>query len=728
MSIREQQDRLMEKIRHLMYVKEDSLPSRVLVIRDELESLAAGTRSQKLLDDLQRSLEELIARLDSRLTPSEIVRLTRSPERFTLEDVVHHIYSNAEEIGSRHNLTNDGAIVVYKAEIDRRRTNGQVTTEPVLVIGHEKGRDEHFRNGGAANPFGNQRARQYMEAAQLGRGVPVHLFVTTPGAIPDEEPLSAWREIAQNLYVMAGLSVPTVAVNIGEGGSGGAEALFMVDFRAMTSKAWHTVISPEGAGAIRNRFKLPVPQKVIDEFAEQVKLTAKDNLRHGIVDRIIPEPPFGATRSDFEFFDELRYEMIRMTDQVVLSTRRFRSAGSYLKRQGDYRTSGGEFSEHVPWQLSSGERRALVRRRQERYIEMASEFLHEGSLGFRAGEFLVHMLRKSLRSAGRKTIYFTSAREQITQLTDEVATRVPQTGRLSDIVQRLFPGKTARQRPVRVEPEFSRLYEFDDIRYLKLDDAAEVCITEPEQHCPDIWKPDLFGELKGVCPNCDYHFPMNYQWCLELFFDPGSVRQFNSHIAAINPLRFRGVDERLQRYRESTGRRSAADTFEAKVNGRELTVFALNGHFWGGSVGAAEIEKFVRAIRRAGELGLPFLAYVHNTVGIRIEEGSVGLAAMPKGVAAVRKFIDNGGKYTVLYDHSSFAGPVASFLGCSPDQYGIMSSNLGFAGPKVIEFTTGEQVPPDYHSILNALGRGHIQNVWDRREAKDRLYRALDGR
>ena len=81
--------------------------------------------------------------------------------------------------------------------------------------------------------------------------------------------------------------------------------------------------------------------------------------------------------------------------------------------------------------------------------------------------------------------------------------------------------------------------------------------------------------------------------------------------------------------------------------------------------------------------------------------------------------------YIVVYDNNSFAGPVASFLGCSSYQFAIKSSRIGFAGPRVIRETTGEDVAPNYHCATNALRRGHIQGIWDRREFRGNLYNAL---
>jgi acetyl-CoA carboxylase carboxyl transferase subunit beta len=98
---------------------------------------------------------------------------------------------------------------------------------------------------------------------------------------------------------------------------------------------------------------------------------------------------------------------------------------------------------------------------------------------------------------------------------------------------------------------------------------------------------------------------------------------------------------------------------------------------------------------------------------------------MPKCTLAVREYIDSGGLYIVVYDNNSYAGPIASFLGCSPYQFAIRSAKIGFAGPRVIRETTDQDVPPNYHGAKNALKRGHIQGIWDRRDFRKNLHEAL---
>ena len=163
----------------------------------------------------------------------------------------------------------------------------------------------------------------------------------------------------------------------------------------------------------------------------------------------------------------------------------------------------------------------------------------------------------------------------------------------------------------------------------------------------------------------------------------------------------------------------------AQADGTKLVVAMLMGTFRGGSFGAAEGYKFVEAAALAAKKRYPFLAYVHGTAGIRIQEGTHGVIQMPRCTVAVRRYIESGGLYLVLYDTNSFAGPVASFLGCAPYQFAVRSSNIGFAGPGVIKETTGMDIPPKYHRSYRALSRGHIQGIWDRRQIRANLKQAL---
>ena len=197
------------------------------------------------------TLEDLFTfaenRLEAELTPMDMVRIVRHPQRICLRDILENVYDNYTEIGSKDEHSIDPAMVIARAYITRRRGKRTVN-QSVMVIGQEKGHGEEFRNGGSVKPWGNAKALHYMKVAET-ENIPVHTYVFTPGSYPIEDTPGAAQQIAANLYGMASLRVPVVSV-ISEGGSGGAEAIALADRRIMLSHGYYSVISPEGAAAI----------------------------------------------------------------------------------------------------------------------------------------------------------------------------------------------------------------------------------------------------------------------------------------------------------------------------------------------------------------------------------------------------------------------------------------------------------------------------------------------
>ncbi|NDY41716.1 acetyl-CoA carboxylase carboxyl transferase subunit alpha/beta [Dissulfurirhabdus thermomarina] len=710
----------------------DELLERVHRLKESVFDLSEAALFEEL-----RLLEERISFLEDRtaekLTPAEIVNIVRSPQRFTLGDILENVYDSYTELGGEGDCNVDPAVVVARAILNRRVKN-RVYSHQVMVIGHEKGRGEEFRNGGCAKPWGNEKALRYMKVAEI-EGIPIHFFIFTPGSYPIEDFPGAAQQIARNLYKMAGLRVPMVSF-ISEGGSGGAEAIGLADLRLMGSRGYYSVISPEGAAAIEGKIRegQKVPKELVDHCAAQLRMTAADNLRLGTVDRIVEEPPLGARREDYGFFRRLRYEMIRATDEVVLKTKSFRAFRAYaLKSQGrEGDPVPDEFDVLVGWELTDLEKDRLVELRSKKYRDMARRFLkeHQGGLSKGLGRARdiaarsYYELRYGLLRAHQRQV-----QKVIEEVSSEGSVFLRKvTEPVKAAYDFVFPKPKRPAKAVRTDGADTSIFVEEWETYvspLANEDRTVSCPNAARRGCQDLWVPDLYGEFCGVCPTCGHHFPLEYHWYLENLFDKGSVREFNAHIAAGNPLGFEGFDKRLRRDVKKTGRRSSMITFDAKVQGIKLVVAMLYSDFRNGTVGSAEGEKFVRACDRARTTRRPLLAYIHTTGGIRIHEGTLGVIQMPKCTVAVREYIESGGLYIVVYDNNSYAGPVASFLGCSLYQFAIRSSRIGFAGPRVIRETTGEDVPPDYHSAKNALRRGHIQGIWDRKEFRKNLFNAL---
>jgi len=730
-----------DRISYIAQVKEGSewgnlggLQEKTAKIRENFYDYSESDLVDQIraLEDAVQFLEE---RCEENLSPMERVRIVRSPLRFSLKDILENVYEEYTELGGEEDANIDPSMVVAKANI-LRQVNNKTYTQQVMVIGHEKGQGEEYRNGGCSKPWGNEKALRYMLVAQT-EGIPIHFYIFTPGSFPIEDYPGAGQQIARNLYVMSKLRVPMVSV-ISEGGSGGAEAIGLSDSRLMFSHGYYSVISPEGAAAIEGKIREgeKISKELVENCAERLKITAWNNLKSGTIDRVIEEPILGARRDDFAFFKKVKAEMIRATDEVVLKTKSLRTFRAYEVSMKKAEEDAADIENYVDvtWELRPDEIKRLLTLRSRKYRNMAL-----WAFGGKPEPSAARMNRAKLKVAqafyGIRYDVIRTHRKFAQHFIKDVS------GESSVFLKRVvapfsaaydFISKKQDYRAVRPvldrggngpvgDPYLGDTYTST----LANEDRTVTCPNSLKHGCKDLWIPDLYGEFCGVCENCGHHFPLEYEWYLKNLFDRDSIREFNAEICAGNPLNNQGLEKRLKAAAKKTGRCSSMITFDAKVMGVDIVTAMLFSDFRNGTVGAAEGEKFVQACEVAKLKRRPLLSYVHTTGGIRIQEGTLGVIQMPKCTMAVREYIDAGGLYIVVYDNNSYAGPVASFLGCSHYQFAIRSSRIGFAGPRVIRDTTGQEVPPDYHSARNALRRGHIQGIWDRREFRRNLHKCL---
>lgn len=217
-------------------------------------------------------------------TAFERVQLARHADRPYTLDLIERLFEDFVELHGDKRFAEDPAIVCGLA-----RFHGL----PVVVVGHQKGRDtkqRSFRNFGMPKPEGYRKALRVMKLGEkFGR--PIFTFIDTPGAYPgiDAEERGQAEAIAYNLREMAKIKVPIIVTVIGEGGSGGALAIGVGDQVLMLENSIYSVISPEGCAAI-----LWKDSTKADRAAEGLRLTAQHLYDSGIIDKIIPEPEGGA--------------------------------------------------------------------------------------------------------------------------------------------------------------------------------------------------------------------------------------------------------------------------------------------------------------------------------------------------------------------------------------------------------------------------------------------------
>lgn len=217
-------------------------------------------------------------------TAFERVQLARHSDRPYTLDLIERLFEDFVELHGDKRFAEDPAIVCGLA-----RFHGL----PVVVVGHQKGRDtkqRSYRNFGMPKPEGYRKALRVMKLGEkFGR--PIFTFIDTPGAYPgiDAEERGQAEAIAYNLREMAKIKVPIIVTVIGEGGSGGALAIGVGDQVLMLENATYSVITPEGCAAI-----LWKDSSRADQAAEGLRLTAQHLFEEGIIDKIIPEPDGGA--------------------------------------------------------------------------------------------------------------------------------------------------------------------------------------------------------------------------------------------------------------------------------------------------------------------------------------------------------------------------------------------------------------------------------------------------
>jgi acetyl-CoA carboxylase carboxyl transferase subunit alpha len=281
-----------------------------LGLRDRLARLSGVTllRGTKLSAELER-LQRQLERLREDTSDEEIwkrVELARHEKRPYTLDYVERILDDWFELHGDRGRMDDTAMVAGIGSLD-----GQT----VAIVGHQKGRDlksRVFRNYGMAFPEGYRKAIRTMQLAER-HGFPLVTLVDTPGAYPGvaAEQHGQGGAIARSQAIMLRLEIPTVAVVIGEGGSGGAVAIAVADRVLMQENAIYSVISPEGCASILWRDAAQAKKA-----ASAFKPDAAHCLELGVIDGIVPEPVGGAQESHDEAAALLREALVAHLDEL----------------------------------------------------------------------------------------------------------------------------------------------------------------------------------------------------------------------------------------------------------------------------------------------------------------------------------------------------------------------------------------------------------------------------
>jgi len=282
------------------------------------------------IGSLEQKLVKQTENIFSKLNAWQISQLARHPSRPYTQDYIENLMTDFHELHGDRAYADDAAIIGGIARYHEK---------PVMVIGHQKGRDVKERvrrNYGMPRPEGYRKALRLMRLAEQFN-MPVITFIDTAGAYPGvgAEERGQSEAIAKNLQVMSGLGVPIIAIVVGEGGSGGALALGVGDHTMMLQYSTYSVISPEGCATI-----LWKSSDKASTAAEALGITSQTLLELELVDEVVPEPLGGSHRNPEELFNTLDKSIQAALDRLAtmdietVKEKRYQRLMSYGRFEG----------------------------------------------------------------------------------------------------------------------------------------------------------------------------------------------------------------------------------------------------------------------------------------------------------------------------------------------------------------------------------------------------------
>jgi len=240
-----------------------------------------------------------------------------------------------------------------------------------------------------------------------------------------------------------------------------------------------------------------------------------------------------------------------------------------------------------------------------------------------------------------------------------------------------------------------------------------------------LWKKDLENSLL-CCPKCNHHFKMGSRARLEMLFDDGRYTEHDAGLASTDPLQFKDTksySDRLKQAERNTGLKDALITGEGQLEGKPAIICAMEFRFIGGSMGAVVGEKVTRAIDRCIEKKLP-LVVVSCSGGARMMEGAISLMQMSKISAALARLDEVRKPYISVLTDPTTGGVTASFAMLGDLNIAEPGALIGFAGPRVIEQTIRQKLPPGFQRAEFLLAHGMLDAIVPRKELKSFLARS----
>lgn len=246
--------------------------------------------------------------------------------------------------------------------------------------------------------------------------------------------------------------------------------------------------------------------------------------------------------------------------------------------------------------------------------------------------------------------------------------------------------------------------------------------------CQNLIYKKVVEERLRTCPECNMHFTLSGRERIELLIDSGTFEECWENISPVDALEFVAVSPYTKKIAEAqaeTGLRDAAITGVGSLHGTRIMFAVTDSRFIMGSMGSVVGEKLTRSIERATEERIPLIIVSGSGGGARMYEGSLSLMQMAKTSSALARYDDAGGLFISVLTHPTMAGVMASFASLGDIIVAEPGALIGFTGPRVIEQTIRQELPPGFQRSEFLLKHGFLDRIIDRKQMKDELARLL---
>ncbi len=264
-----------------------------------------------------------------------------------------------------------------------------------------------------------------------------------------------------------------------------------------------------------------------------------------------------------------------------------------------------------------------------------------------------------------------------------------------------------------------------EIKIEKRDVPRDIFVKCPS--CGEIIYRNQLEKNLHVCPVCNYHFRIRAMDFVKILLDDGDFQErIGERLEPVDILQFPDYREKLEKSRKKTGLKEAAIAGTGRLGGHSVVLFVTDFGFLGGSMGSVYGEIFYRSALKAREMGIPLISVTSSGGGARMHEGIFSLMQMAKTTVGVNILEEAKIPFISVLSDPTMGGVMASFAALGDVIIAEPKALLGFAGPRVIKQTIGEDLPDGFQTSEFLLEHGMIDMVVDRRQLKDTLVKILN--